>query len=96
MRAAIALAGDGTPPGVARLGSPLNISVRWIQVSKHRCLSRLREVVTHPTGDVCRSGGMVDLAATTGGACGTNGPQGNLTSLADLSGVRVCCGAVNG
>ncbi len=96
MMAAIALAGDGTPTGIARLGSPLNISVRWIQVSQHRCVSRLREVVTHHTGDVCRSGRMVDLAATTGGRLRYQWTQGNLASLADLSGVRVCRGAVNG
>ncbi len=39
---------------------------------------------------------MVDLAATTGGRLRYQWTQGNLASLADLSGVRVCRGAVNG
>ncbi len=43
--------------------------------------------------------GMVDLAATTGGRLRYQWTQGNLAGLAglaDLLGVRVCRGAVNG
>lgn len=85
--AAVTVAADGTPRGTARLGAPLNCSVRWTPVRQTGAVTLFRETVTAQTGDICKDGGMVRLSRASNGRVRYDWTKGTLKSVAYLDGL---------
>lgn len=87
VHANIAVAADGTPRGTARLGAPLNCSVRWTPVRQTGAVTLFRETVTAQDGDLCKDGGMVRVSSASNGRVRYDWTKGDLRSVAYLNGL---------
>lgn len=83
----ISIAADGTPSGTARLGAPLNCTVRWTPIRQTGAVTLFRETVTAQTGTICKDGGMVRLSPASDGRVRYVWTKGDLTSVAYLDGL---------
>jgi hypothetical protein len=83
----IAIAADGTPSGTARLGAPLNCTVRWTPIRQTGAVTLFRETVIAQTGTICKDGGMVRLSPASDGRVRYVWTKGDLTSVAYLDGL---------
>jgi len=83
----ISIAADGTPSGTARLGAPLNCTVRWTPLRQTGAVTLFRETVIAQTGTICKDGGMVRLSPASDGRVRYVWTKSDLTSVAYLDGL---------
>jgi hypothetical protein len=78
---------DGTPRGQARLGAPLNCSLKWTARRQQGAVTIFSETVTHQVGHLCEDGGTVRVSTASGGRVRYVWRKGALSSLGYLDGI---------
>jgi len=87
IQANVWVASDGTPRGQARLGAPLNCSMKWTAIRQQGAVTIFSEHVTQQVGHLCEDGGTVRVSTASDGRVRYVWRKGALSSLGYLNGI---------